>query len=124
MSIHPFLQRPHPAISVSWQGRLDGCETCAEVVSVARDFLASFSPYELAVLPEEVRAPAKLHDGEDLTPYAFELVRRNCDKDPPAVADLVHKMGHFFSHASIRLAELQARTAAGHAAEEEERRSA
>jgi hypothetical protein len=122
MSIHPFLQRPHPAITVSWQGRLDACETCAEVISVSRDFLANFSPYEIAVMPEEVRPPSKLYDAEDLTPYAFELVRRNCDQDPPAVADLVHKFGHFFSHASIRLAEIQARAAPS--AEEEERRSA
>lgn len=120
MSIHQFQQRPHPAISVSWQGRLDDCATCEEVVACARDFLATFSPYELALLPEGVRAPTKLYDGEDLTMYAFELVRRDCDRDTVAAGELVQKFAHFFSHASIRLSQIQARPAAT----EDERRSA
>jgi hypothetical protein len=111
MSIHPFQQRPLHPVSVSWQERLDDCMSCGEVVAVARDFLATFTPYELALLPEAVRPPAKLYDSEDLTPYAFELVRRDCDRDPPEVAELVHKFAQFFSYASVRLAQLQSRAA-------------
>ena len=108
MSIHQLQQRQHPAISVSWQERLDGCSSCEEVVASARDFLATFSPYELASLPEALRPPTKLYDGEDLTTYAFELVRRDCKGDPAAVGELVQKFAHFFSHASIRLSQIQA----------------
>src|SRR5687767_402886 len=107
MSIHPFrANRAMPTLS--WQGRLDAAPSSEEVVSVARDFLASFTPYELAALPATCRPPSKLYDGEDLTTYAFELVRHSSEQDEPEVADLVHKFAHFFSSASIRLSEIQA----------------
>ena len=120
MSIHQLQQRQHLVISVSWQERLDDCRSSEEVVATARDFLATFSPYELASLPETVRPPSKLYDGEDLTLYAFELVRRDCDRDPEAVCTLVQKFAHFFSHASIRLSQLQARATTS----DDERKSA
>lgn len=120
MSIHQLQQRQPLVISVSWQERLDVCASSEEVVAVARDFLATFSPYELASLPQAVRPPSKLYDGEDLTTYAFELVRRDCDHDPQPVCELVQKFAHFFSHASIRLAQLQSQPASS----DDERKSA
>jgi hypothetical protein len=112
MSIHPFHLRAPLAMAVlSWQGRLDAANSTAEVVTVARDFLANFTPYELAMLPEPCKPPHKLYDGEEITTYAFDLVRHECQKESAPVADLVHKFAHFFSNASIRLSEIQSRGA-------------
>lgn len=94
---------------LSWQGRLDHSTSPEEVIGIARDFLAAFTPYELATLPANCKPPGKLYDGEDLTTFAFELARHSCEKDPEGSAALVHKFAHFFSHASIRLSEIQAR---------------
>lgn len=94
---------------LSWQGRLDSSTSPEEVVAIARDFLAAFTPYELATLPDKCRPPGKLYDGEDLTTFAFELARHNCDQDSDGSAALVHKFANFFCHASIRLSEIQAR---------------
>lgn len=96
---------------LSWQGRLANSTSPEEVVAIARDFLAAFTPYELATLPDKCRPPGKLYDGEDLTTFAFELARHNysCAQDPDGSAALVHKFANFFCHASIRLSEMQAR---------------
>jgi hypothetical protein len=94
--------------TLSWQGRLDAAASSEDVVSVARDYLASFTPYELAAMPGACRPPSKLYDGEDLTTYAFELVRHSSEHDAAEVAEMVHKFAHFFSSASIRLSEIQA----------------
>jgi hypothetical protein len=121
MSIHSLFSRAqHSMPVISWQGQLDAAASAPEVVSVARDYLATFSPYELAGLPEICRPPAKLYDGEDITTYAFDLVRHDFEKEPPTVADLVHRLANFFSHASIRLSEIQAHPRG----EEDSRRSA
>lgn len=106
---------------ISWQGQLDAATSASDVVAVARDYLATFSPYELAGLPEICRPPSKLYDGEDITTYAFDLVRHDFEKEPPAVAELVHRLANFFSHASIRLSEIQSRPPGQ---EEDSRRSA
>jgi hypothetical protein len=110
MTIHPFpLRAPHPMPVSSWQDQLVAAPTVADVVAIARDFLATFSPYELVQLPAVCRPPSKLYDGEDVTTYAFEVVRHDFEKEPERVAQLVHKLAAFFSQASIRLSEIQSR---------------
>ena len=109
MSVHPFpLDGNDPRAIVSWQSQLDHAMSPAEVVALARDYLASFSPYDLAALPEVCRPAAKLYDDEDVTTYAFDLVRHDFEKEPERIARLVHKLASFFSHASIRLSEIEA----------------
>lgn len=92
----------------TWQHRLDAARGVDEVVASARDFLAAFSPLELAGLPEACRPPAKIVDAEDISSYAFELVRFEC-AERDETAELVHKLARFFSHASMRVAQLTAR---------------
>jgi hypothetical protein len=93
----------------TWQRRLDMARTVTDVVGVARDFLASFDPPELHALPTPCAPPAKLIDGDDIASYAFDLLRYECEA--PGTADLVHRLARFFSHASIRLAQLTAHSA-------------
>lgn len=92
----------------TWQHRLDAAHGVEEVVAAARDFLAILSPFELAALPEECRPPAKIVDADDISSYAFELVRFECAGRDETV-ELVHKLARFFSHASMRLAQVTAR---------------
>lgn len=105
MSIHQFHSRGHePHGALTWQGRVDAADEEREIVSIAREFLAQFTPEEIHRLPAECR-PGKLMDANDVTTYAFELVRHDCGGDPEAAA-LVHKLAGFFSAASIRLSQL------------------
>jgi hypothetical protein len=90
--------------SSSWQDRLDDASNVHDVVEVARDFLASWDRHEIAALPEECR-PGKIFDANDITSYAFQLVRHDCESNAQA-APFVHKMAAFFSGASVRLSQI------------------
>lgn len=109
MSIHPIHHKnesPAHMTAVTWQHRLDHARSADEVVAVARDFLASFEPAELSSLPESCRPVAKVFE-DDIAAYAFDLVRH--ESGPTEPGELVHKLARFFSHASMRLAQLTAR---------------
>lgn len=90
---------------LTWQQRLANASTESEVVDVARDFIAQFSPYEIVTLPPQCRPPGKIHDSSDVTEYAFALVRHRCD-DGEGVTSAVHKLADFFSHAAVRLSQI------------------
>lgn len=106
-------------MTFSWQDRLDEASTEADVVMVAKDFIAAFTPAEIARLPQECR-PGKFFEANDVTSYAFALVRYTCDEEPETAA-LVHKLAHFFSNASTRLSQIMARS---NVSEDEARQSA
>ena len=88
-----------------WQQQLKRATTEREVIMVSRDFLATFTPAELAVLPQELR-PGKIVDAEDITTYGFDLVRAECEASEAKAA--LHRLGQFSSAASIRLSEILA----------------
>ena len=108
MSIHPF--RPGeliPASSQTWEERLDHAETEAEVTELAREYVAQLEHWEIVLLPDKLR-PRKIVDAIDISNYAFELVRHECEDE--ACARLVHKLAAFFSHCSMHLSQLLSRT--------------
>jgi len=90
--------------SAPWQLRLRDSATDAEVLDLAREYLASFDPYDLAMLPARCR-PRTLVCAHDISSYAFDLVGHYCDKSD-ATADLVRQLAGFFTEASIRLSEI------------------
>jgi hypothetical protein len=104
---------------LSWQGRLEGASTEAEVVAAAKEFTAQFSPQEIQRLPKEFR-PGKFFEANDVTSYAFALVRQECD-DRSSAAPLICKLAAFFSNASTRLSQIMAR---GNASDDDARQSA
>lgn len=89
----------------SWQDRLSRARTEAEVVEVGKDFIAQFSPYEIAALPEVCRPPKRLSDANDITEYAFSLVRHRCDGGEPSDYS-AHRLTNFFSNAAVRLSQI------------------
>lgn len=88
----------------TWQDRLLDTTDAYEVVGLARDFVAQFSPGEIAHLPELCR-PGKIVDAEDVNAYAFVLVRHHCD-DGQGANHAIHQLAAFFGGAAQRLAEL------------------
>jgi hypothetical protein len=105
--LHPHDQHP----GQGWQAQLDRASSSADVVGLARDYLAQFSPYELHELPEPCRPPGKIVDGEDITSYAFALVQQDCNGIENA--GLIHRLAHFFSSASVRLSQVIAQESCG-----------
>ncbi|HUJ01464.1 MAG TPA: hypothetical protein VLY46_14585 [Usitatibacter sp.] len=104
MSTLEFPKRSGP--SVSWPGRVDLAKSEAEVVEAARDYLASLDPFEVDRLPDHCK-PRKLFDAQDISSYAFDLMRTDCAEESAAV---VHRVAAFFVHANGRLAQLLAKT--------------
>lgn len=89
---------------VGWHGLLHEAPTQEAVVALARDYIALWSPEELAHLPPELR-PGKLVDSDDVTLYALRLVRAQLGgEEHPGV----QKMASFFSGASLRLSQILA----------------
>ena len=88
-----------------WQDRLTHAQTETDVVEVARDFIAQFSPYEIAALPESCRPPNRVKDANDITEYAFTLVRHHCDNGEPHDY-AAHRLTNFFSNAAVRLSKI------------------
>ena len=108
MSIYPF-PGPQRLTATSWPQRLRVANTEQGVVDAARDFLATFSPYDLARLPESLR-PGRIVDANDVSELAFTLVRQ-CHDDAQGTARCIHKLTSFFTQASVRLSELKAQGA-------------
>jgi len=109
MTIHRIDQnKPYQYLTgSSWQERLDAARDSVEVVAATRDFLALFSPYELAEIPEHCRPAPNVHEDE-IAELAYNLVQ--CEGRVEAEkAELVHKLARFFSHAATRLGQLNAR---------------
>jgi hypothetical protein len=106
MNVQPIPRPPRPrAYPVSWAAGVEGAVSVHEVIEIARDFLAQFTPYEIYALPEACTPPAKIVDADDVTGYAFALVSHQC-AEGARHAEMVHKMADFFSHAAHRLAYL------------------
>jgi hypothetical protein len=87
--------------SLSWHGRLGQATTEPEVLAVAREFLATVTPYEVARLPEPLRPP-KLTDASDVSAYAIDLVRMDLG-GALATQRALPRLANFFSRASTRL---------------------
>ena len=118
MSVHPLDPQGFRS-TLTWHERVAGCHTEAQVLECARDFLAQFSPYEIALLPEVCRPP-RLRDADDISEYAFSLVRHHCDHGAPHDYS-VHRLVVFFSNATVRLSKIMhLQSASGNDGEREE----
>ena len=108
MSLHPFARGNRRIVAVSWQDRLEAADSESDVVQVAKDYVATLDPDQVALLPGSCR-PRKLLTANDVSSYAFDLVRFECG-DGDDAAPFIHRLAAFFSHASIRLSEIMRRT--------------
>ena len=97
-----------PATTMTWQERMQLAASEAEVIRIARDFLATLDRFEIVLLPDRC-VPRKLFVAEDVSSYAFDLVGHYVDQSEPT-AKVIQKLATFFTHAAIRLSELTMRT--------------
>ena len=97
-----------PMAAMGWMETLDLAESEQEVVKVAREFIASFDAFEMERIPQQCK-PGKFFGADDITSYAFDVVRYQCDRDRET-RELVHRIAAFFSYASSRLSQLMARS--------------
>ncbi|HSN20186.1 MAG TPA: hypothetical protein VLS49_05890 [Usitatibacter sp.] len=92
-----------------WDERIEAARTEAEVIAVARDYVASLESFETAQLPRAC-APPELRSSKDLTSYAFDLVLYESSPDDTS-RPLLLDLAIFFSNASNRLARILGRSA-------------
>lgn len=93
------------ATGSAWLGRLNTATSTAEVVVLAREFLATWSADDLAKLPDSCE-PGEISSSDDIAFYAFQLVREQCSGDSQCVE--LHRMATFFSSASQRVSQILA----------------
>ena len=91
-----------------WRSVVRSAATEEELVSITRDYLACWSPEEIARLPAECR-PGRVRDGQDIGQWAFELASRHLagGLSPEGEAMLL-KFMLFATEATERLARLKA----------------
>lgn len=101
---------PHPEPGIfamtSWIGQLESASSTSAVVAIVRDYIALWSPEEIAALPPSVR-PGRVRDESDVTDLHERLVEayRTTRASGDALAALQRLTG-FMARASIRVAEL------------------
>lgn len=93
---------------LSWYQQLDKAVDAAEVVAIARDYLATWSPEEIGRLPQEcrpgrIRSPSDLVDLHESAVEAFRSTREG-----GAELKALHLLTSFLVHANLRLAHLSA----------------
>ena len=91
----------------SWFQHIDAAKTPFEVVNITRDYLATWTPDELARLPVSCR-PGRIRDEQDIDQLHVRLVEeygRSRPSDETLAA--LQRMTSFIVRASVRIAELR-----------------
>ena len=92
---------------LSWSQQIDAAKSPAEVVAVTRDYLATWTPDELGLLPAQCR-PGRVKDAQDIEQLHVDLVeeygRNRLSGD--ALSSL-QRITSFIVRASVRIAQLR-----------------
>lgn len=109
---------------VTWYRLLDNATNSLEVVAIARDYLATWTPDEIARLPAAVR-PGKLRDERDIEDLHSTLVAeyRDTVATGPAL-EALQRLTTFMVRATIRIAELTEPKVTGEAASSKQKDAA
>jgi hypothetical protein len=90
-----------------WYHQIDDAKSPHEVVAVARDYLASWGPQELSLIPEAIR-PGRVRDEQDVEFLHGELIEEyRGTKATGDALDALQRMTSFMVRAVIRIAELR-----------------
>lgn len=101
---HPPAFRSIPP--EDWRNVLAEAASQDEVLAVVRDYLALWSPEEIARLPAECR-PGRMKDDVDVSRWAYCLAAQHCSAQLGDDDDhLVTRMLVFTTQAAMRLAEV------------------
>lgn len=102
----PFIKPQELFLSSLWWNQLKDTASEAEVVSLTREFLAAWTPEQLAGVPQDAR-PGRISNGDDIRELALNLKRANFDFVGEELDGLLlEKMSAFFSEAALHLSRL------------------
>ena len=97
----------------SWFAQLDRAKSIPETIAVARDFVADWSPQDLALLPGPCR-PGRIRDEQDIEALHSCLVETYRESRATGKElDALQRLTSFMVRASIRLSELGAPSGGG-----------
>jgi hypothetical protein len=104
----PGIPSRRELLTADWLYLLNTAESEMQVVGVARDFVATWSPLEISRLPASSR-PGRLADEGDVSDLAYRLTRAHLTYTG-SVTDwlLLERMMNFFVQANTRIGELHA----------------
>jgi len=91
----------------SWHSLIESSQEVEQILSVTRDYLATFGPEHLARLPPDCR-PGRIKGDDDIAYWSCKLAQCNY-KDPVVRIDagLLQEMLNYFLHAWVRVSQLQ-----------------
>jgi hypothetical protein len=98
------------AAPTTWHAQLENAPNPETILSVTRDYLATFGPEHLARLPADCR-PGRIKGEDDIAYWSCKLAQHH-ERDPhaPVDAGLMQEMLNYFLHAWVRLSHLQRTT--------------
>jgi hypothetical protein len=106
-SVNPSGRRAD-LLPADWRSVIRSAATEGELVAITRDYLACWSPEEIARLPAECR-PGRVRDGQDIGQWAFELTSRHLAGGlAPESEPVLLRIMLFATEAAERLARLKA----------------
>ena len=92
---------------IHWFRKIDDARNAAEVIAVARDYLATWTPQELALLPPRCR-PGRFKTEADVEALHATLVDEYRDSVAQGEAlSTLQRLTSFVVRASVRLAQLK-----------------
>lgn len=90
----------------TWQRQIDDAKSVAEVVSIARDFVATCTPQELALLPSHCR-PGKIRDDRDIAELHARLAEEyRTTRASGDALTMLQVITGFMVRTSLRIAQL------------------
>jgi len=91
----------------NWHVQLDHCRDIEAILSLTRDYLATFGPEHLARLPEDSR-PGRIKGEDDIAYWSCKLAQYH-HRDPAIRidAELLQEMLNFFLHAWVRVSQIR-----------------
>jgi len=91
----------------AWHNQIDSCDDVDAILSLTRDYLATFGPEHLARIPGDCR-PGRIKGEDDIAFWSCKLAQRH-DEDPeePIDAELMQELLNYFLHAWVRISQIQ-----------------
>jgi len=92
----------------NWHVQLDHCRDIEAILSLTRDYLATFGPEHLARLPEDSR-PGRIKGEDDIEFWSCRLAqcRQSSELASPVDGELLQEMLGYFLHAWVRVSEIR-----------------
>ncbi len=92
---------------LAWYHQIDDATNLAEVVAITRDYLATWNPQEISLLPEEAR-PGRIRDEQDVEILHAKVVDEyRMTKATGKALDALQRLRSLLIHAASRIARMR-----------------